>query len=293
MWRLDDDRALVATVDVITPIVDDARTWGQIAATNAVSDIHAMGGRPLFGLNIVGWNHAELGQDLLVDVLTGISEVAAAGGWLIAGGHSVDDPEPKIGVAVIGEVDPARMLTKSALRPGDALVLTKPLGVGVVVTALKAGAAPPEIVAAATAVMLTTNAAAAGIAVELGARAATDVTGFGLLGHLHSMVAESAADAVLDVAAIPTLDGVDDLVAAGHVPGGTGRNLDWVRDHVETGGVPRARLEVLADPQTSGGLVVGLPPEPAAEMVRRLRSAGAEAGVVGSVTAGDGRIHLR
>ena len=258
-----------------------------------MSDIHAMGGRPLFGLNIVGWNHAELGQDLLVDVLTGISQVATAGGWLIAGGHSVDDPEPKVGVAVIGEVDPARMLTKSALQPGDALVLTKPLGVGVAVTALKAGAVPPEVVAAATAVMLTTNAAAAGVAVELGARAATDVTGFGLLGHLHNMLSESAADAVLDDAAVPILDGVDDLVAAGHVPGGTGRNLDWVRDHVDVGNVARRRLDVLADPQTSGGLLVGLPPEAAAEMVRRLRSEGSEAAVVGAVTAGDGTIHLR
>ena len=273
--------------------MDDAGTWGQVAATNAVSDIYAMGGRPLFGLNIVGWNHAELGSDVLVEVLTGISQAAAAGGWLIAGGHSVDDPEPKVGVAVIGEVHPDRMLTKAALAPGDALVLTKPLGVGVAVTALKAGAAPPDVVASATAVMLRTNAEAAGLAVELGARAATDVTGFGLLGHLHNMLAESAADAVIAVADVPTLDGVAPLVAAGYVPGGTGRNLDWVREHLDAGDVGDQRLDVLADPQTSGGLLVGLPAGAADEMVRRLQTTGHTAAVIGTVTAGDGTIRLR
>ena len=252
-----------------------------------------MGGRPLFGLNIVGWNHAELGQDLLVEVLTGISQAAAAGGWLIAGGHSVDDPEPKVGVAVIGEVAADRMLTKSALRPGDALVLTKPLGVGIAVTALKAGAAPPHVVAAAIEVMLRTNAEAARVALELGARAATDVTGFGLLGHLHNLLTESAADATLNVADVPMLEDVEALGVAGNVPGGTGRNLDWVRDHLDPGNIPRAQLDVLADPQTSGGLLVGLPSDAAAQMVRRLHDSGHTAAVIGTVEAGGGAIRLR
>ena len=252
-----------------------------------------MGGRPLFGLNVVGWNHAELGRDVLVDVLTGISQAAAAGGWIIAGGHSVDDPEPKVGVAVIGEVNPARMLTKAALRPGDRLVLTKPLGVGIAVTALKAGAAPRDVVAAATASMLRTNAEAAGSAVALGARAATDVTGFGLLGHLHNMIAESAVDAVLTLTGVPVLDGVAALVEAGHVPGGTGRNLEWVRPQLAAGDASDADLAVLADPQTSGGLLVGLPPAAADDLVRRLRDSGHAAAAVGTVEPGDGTIHLR
>jgi selenide, water dikinase len=267
--------------------------WGRVAATNAVSDIYAMGGRPLFGLNIVGWNHAELGRDLLVDVLGGIARVAEEGGWIIGGGHSIDDPEPKVGVAVIGEVHPERILTRNGLRPGDALVLTKPLGVGVAVTALKAGAAPADVVATATACMLRSNAGAGAAAVDSGATAATDVTGFGLLGHLLTMVAGSDVDAVLAVHDIPILAGVGALVAAGHVPGGTGRNLDWVRDHLVAGAVPAALLDVLADPQTSGGLLIGTGPAAAADLVTRLRATGHDAAVIGTVERGDGMIHLR
>src|SRR5688572_6773872 len=149
VWRVDDERALVATVDVITPIVDDARTWGRIAATNAASDVYAMGARPLFGLNIVGWNSEALGNDVLVEALEGIAQAAADGGWLVVGGHSVDDPEPKLGVAVVGEAPPDRIITKVGARDGDALVITKPLGVGIAVTALKQGSVGPAVLDAA------------------------------------------------------------------------------------------------------------------------------------------------
>jgi selenide,water dikinase len=293
VWRLTDDRALVATVDVITPIVDDARTWGRIAAANAASDIYAMGARPMFGLNIVGWNSTELSDDLLAEALAGAAHTAAEGGWLIVGGHSVDDPEPKLGVAVIGEVHPDRLLTKEGMRAGDALVLTKPLGVGVVTTAIKRGTAPAEVEADAIASMLRTNAAGAAIAIAHGATAMTDVTGFGLLGHLRSLLDVSGVDAEVDVAAVPVLEGVADLVAAGAVPGGTQRNLDWSREQLVDGGVDAATLAVLADPQTSGGLLFSVAAAAADAAVADLSAAGHRAAVIGRVRPGSGTTHLR
>ncbi|HSU12146.1 MAG TPA: selenide, water dikinase SelD, partial [Pseudonocardia sp.] len=202
VWRLDADRALVASTDFFTPLVDDARTWGRIAAQNAASDIYAMGGRPLFALNLVAWPSSELPTSLLAEVLSGGSEIAAEGGFAVVGGHSVDDPEPKYGLAVVGEVHPDRVLTNKGLREGDALVLTKPLGIGITTTAIKAGVAPDELVERAVASMTASNAAAARAAVAAGATGCTDVTGFGLLGHLMKMAAASGVDAVVDVAAV-------------------------------------------------------------------------------------------
>src|SRR3954470_6196561 len=184
VWRLDADRALVASTDFFTPLVDDARTWGRIAAQNAVSDVYAMGGRPLFALNLVAWPSSELGTALLAEVLAGGAEIGAESGFAVVGGHSVDDPEPKYGLAVIGEVHPERILTNAGLRAGDALVLTKALGVGVATTAIKTGAASPAVLDAAVASMTASNAAAARAAVDAGATGCTDVTGYGLLGHL-------------------------------------------------------------------------------------------------------------
>jgi selenide, water dikinase len=292
VWRLSDDRALVATVDVITPIVDDARTWGRIVATNAASDVYAMGARPLFGLSVVGWNSAALGDDVLVEALEGVAQAAADGGWLIVGGHSVDDPEPKLGVAVIGEVHPDRVLTKAGAQAGDALVLSKPIGVGIAVTALKQGSVSQLVLDAAVASMLRSNADAATIAVAAGAHAMTDVTGFGLLGHLKGLCDESGVDAVLDVAAVPVLDGLAPLVAAGAVPGGTGRNLAWVIPSLERGAVDDAGLAVLADPQTSGGLLMAVGRAAAEAVVAELRRTGHQAGVIGAVAAGSGLIRL-
>ena len=294
VWRVDDDRAFVATVDVITPIVDDAVTWGHVAATNAASDVYAMGGRPLFGLNVVCWNAGELGDDLLVEVLTGARDAAGAGDWVIVGGHTVDDPQPKFGVAVVGEVRIDELMTKDGLRPGQALVLTKAIGVGTVATALKAGAAGEDAVAAAVASMQRSNAAAARVAVGAGARGATDVTGFGLLGHLRSLAETAGADVALEVDAVPVLPGARDLIAAGHVPGGTRRNLRWVNELVDRGGAGDDTMALLADPQTSGGLLFGVDPDRAGQAVAALQAEGHPAAVVGAALApGTGRIRLR
>jgi selenide,water dikinase len=290
VWRLDAGRALVATTDFITPVVDDARTWGRIAATNAVSDVYAMGGRPLFALNLVAWPADELSTELLSEVLTGGAEVGAECGFAVVGGHTVDDPEPKYGLAVVGEVHPNRILTNTGLRDGDLLVLTKALGVGVATTAIKQGRAAAELVDAAVASMTVSNAAAAAAALAAGATGATDVTGFGLLGHLARMLFASGMDAELDVAAVPVLSGVRELVSAGVLPGGSRRNRDWVADRLDAQGVGELDVLVLADAQTSGGLLFGAAPDAAAQAVATL---GEPAAVIGRVDAGAGRITLR
>ena len=292
VWRLDDDRALVATVDFITPLVDDARTWGRIAAANAASDVYAMGGRPLFALNIVGWNADELSTDLLGDVLAGAADAALDGGWVTAGGHTLDDPEPKFGLAVIGEVHPDRILTNAGLRDGDALVLTKALGTGVVATAIKSGRAPQDVVDAAVASMTRLNAAASRIARRAGAAGATDVTGFGLLGHLARMAEASGVDVRLDADVVPLLPGVRRLAQAGLVPGGSARNLDWVRDRLETPGLGGDTLILLADAQTSGGLLFGAAPDKAANAVAELLASGHDAAVIGHAVGGSGRLRV-
>lgn len=289
VWRLDADRALVATTDFFTPVVDDPRTWGRIAAQNAVSDVYAMGGRPLFALNLVAWPADDLGLDLLAEVLAGGAEIGAESGFAVVGGHSIDDPEPKYGLAVIGEVHPDRILTNAGLRDGDVLVLTKALGVGVATTAIKRGAASDALVAAAVASMTASNAAAARAAVAAGATGCTDVTGYGLLGHLAKMAAASGVDADIDVAAVPFLPGVRELAEAGVVPGGSRRNHDWVAPSVDAGGFGELDVVLLADAQTSGGLLFGAAPERAAEAVAAL---GAPAAVIGRVRTGRGRISL-
>ena len=290
VWRLDADRALVATTDFFTPLVDDPRTWGHIAAVNAASDVYAMGGRPLFALNLVAWPSDELPTSVLSEVLAGGADAGAQCGFAVVGGHSVDDPEPKYGLAVIGEVHPDRILTNAGLRDGDVLVLTKALGTGIVTTAIKAGTAPAEVAAAAIASMTADNAAASVAALAAGATGATDVTGFGLLGHLRKMLAASGMDADLDVASVPLLPGVRELAAAGVAPGGSRRNRAWVADVVDPGTASELDVLLLADAQTSGGLLFGAAPEAAAEAVARL---GSPAGVVGRVRVGSGRISLR
>jgi selenide,water dikinase len=293
VWRLDADRALVVTTDFITPIVDDPRAWGRIAAANAVSDVYAMGGRPILALNLVGWNTEELGTDILVAVLQGAADAAAEGGWVTVGGHTVEDPEPKFGMAVVGDVHPDRILTNAGLRPGDSLVLTKALGAGIVATAMKAGKAPPDVVDGAVASMSRLNREAAAAALEAGATGATDITGFGLLGHLRSMAEASGVDAELRVGAIPVMDGVPELVAEGLVPGGTRRNLAWALERVIAGEVDEAAVIILADAQTSGGLLFGAEPAQAEAAVAALQASGHAAAVVGTVAEGQGVIRLR
>ena len=295
VWRLDDQRALVVTTDFITPVVDDARMWGRVAAANAVSDVYAMGGRPLLALNLVGWNSEELSTDLLGDVLLGAQDVADAGGFVIAGGHTVDDPEPKFGLAVVGEADPNRLLTNAGFRAGDVLVLTKPLGVGVIATAIKQGDAPTDVIDAAQASMTRLNAEAAAVALGCGATGATDVTGFGLLGHLGRAVVESTVDATIEVGAVPLLPGTRELAESGAMPGGSRRNLDWADDLLDRGDFGDLDALLMADAQTSGGLVFGVAPDRADEALVALAATGHVAAVVGHVVArgSDGSHRLR
>ncbi|MDT4900628.1 MAG: selenide, water dikinase [Pseudonocardiales bacterium] len=246
------DIAVIATADFFTPVVDDAYDWGRIAAANALSDVYAMGGRPVVAVNLVGWPRDVLPLELLREVLRGGADVAAAAGCPVGGGHSIDDPEPKYGMAVTGIGSPDRLLRNDAARPGRPLTLTKPLGVGVLNNRHKATG---EVFAEAIATMTALNDAASAAALTAGVVAATDVTGFGLLGHLYKMARASGVSAVIDAAAVPYLDGARDSLQAGYVSGGTKRNLDWVRPHL-TSAVGEDELLLLADAQTSGGLLL-------------------------------------
>jgi selenide,water dikinase len=251
--------ALVQTVDFFTPIVDDPFDWGKIAATNAFSDVYAMGGRPLCAMNLVAWPVEDLPLSMLSRVLQGGAEVAAAAGATVVGGHSIRDREPKYGMAVTGLVDPDRIVRNSAFRPGDRLFLTKPLGLGIISTAVKAGTAPADVAAAAIDVMTTLNAAAAEAMLEAGAIAATDVTGFGLLGHLHIAMRASGCAATIDAAAVPFIDGAIALAEDGWIPGGTRSNHAFVSEHVDWGDLDQVERSLLADAQTSGGLLIAVP----------------------------------
>ena len=252
--RLDGGRAVVSTADFFTPVVDDPFDWGRIVAANAMSDVWAMGGECVIAINLVGWPRSVLDLDLLAEVLRGGAEVAREAGCPVAGGHTIDSPEPLYGMAVTGLADPERLLRKDAARPGLPLSLTKPLGVGVLNSRHKAtGQVFPHAVAS----MVALNAAASRAALAAGVEAATDVTGFGLLGHLATMLRASGVGARLDVRAVPLLDGAREAVRDGYVSGGTRRNLEWVRPFLDVGaGVGDDDLVLLADAQTSGGLLV-------------------------------------
>jgi selenide,water dikinase len=251
--RLSGARAVVVTADFFTPVVDDAYTFGRIAATNALSDIYAMGGEPLVGLNLLGWPRDKLPAELATEVLRGGLDAGRAAGCHVAGGHSIDDPEPKYGMAVTGTADPAALLRIDAGRPGLPLSLTKPIGTGVLNAWHKATG---EVSAAAVEVMTTLNAAASRRALAAGIRCATDVTGFGLLGHLFKLARASEVTAIVDRAAVPLIEGTRAAARAGYMPGGSRRNLDWVRPHTDAGPTAEEDLLLLADAQTSGGLLV-------------------------------------
>ena len=293
IWDLGDGRALISTVDFITPLVNDARAWGQIAASNSLSDVYAMGGKPLFGLNLVGWNNDELPSSMLSEVLAGGLEIAEQAGMAIIGGHTISDPEPKYGMAVTGEVDPDKMLTNAGLKPDQDLILTKPLGVGVITTAIKAGIAGKEIISAAVASMTQLNDIASQVAVSVGASGATDVTGFGLLGHLGKMVLASDIEAVIDVANIEFLPGAKLYAQDGVIPGGTRRNLAWIEDQIDAGSYGETDLLLLADAQTSGGLIFGVEKDKSSEACAELNERGVTAMVIGETHAGTGTIRLR
>jgi selenide,water dikinase len=246
------DLAVISTADFFTPVVDDPYDWGRIAAANALSDVYAMGGRPVVAINLVGWPRDVLAPDLLTEVLRGGLDVAALAGCPVGGGHSIDDPEPKYGMAVTGVAAPDRLMRNDSARAGLPLTLTKPLGVGVLNNRHKATG---EVFAHAVETMASLNADAAMTAVAAGVRAATDVTGFGLLGHLYKMMRASGVSAVLDSSAVPYLDGARSSAGEGYISGGTRRNLDWVRGALDSA-VDETELLLLADAQTSGGLLV-------------------------------------
>jgi selenide,water dikinase len=289
VYALDDDRALVATLDFFTPIVDDPYDWGRIAATNAMSDVYAMGGTPFLGLNIVNWPVGDLPLDMLGRVLQGGIDAATGVGFPVLGGHSITDPEPKYGMVVLGFVDRAHMLRNSTAVAGDSLVLTKRLGLGMISTAIKRGLASDELVATAVDLMTTPNNEASEAVRELGAAAATDVTGFGLLGHLHRMLLASGVAAEIDAGAVPLIDGALDLARSGVVPGGTARNHAFVAPHVDWGGLDEPEQLLLTDAQTSGGLLVATR-DPEA-LTGALSERGVPSVVVGTVRDGrPGRI---
>lgn len=283
-------RSLVFTIDVITPIVDDPRTFGGIAAANALSDVWAMGGRPEVALSFVGFPTDKLPLEQLAEVLAGMNDACARAGTAIAGGHTIADAEPKAGLAVLGSVDPARVWSHRTAREGQALVLTKALGTGVIGQAVRAGTAAEASVAAAVAQMLALNDRACAIGLEVGATSATDVTGFGLLGHLGNVIEAAGLAAEIEASAVPLLEGAHALAAAGTVPGGSKRNLKralGITTFAE--GIDEATRILLADAQTSGGLLLCVPEDRAAEAVQRLRDAGcARAATIGRLgRAGD------
>lgn len=277
-------RALVQSVDFFTPIVDDPNDWGRIAAANALSDLYAMGAVPITALQLLGWPRDEIPFAVAGAVMVGGADKMAEAGCVIVGGHSIDDREPTYGFAVTGLVEETLLVTNAGARVGDRLILTKPLGSGIVATAHKAGDCPPGLLAEMVEVMVGLNALAGR---NLGgAHAATDVTGYGLLGHLTEMIEASGVGAAVEVTAVPVLDGVRALYESGHFPGGSRRNLDDVRPRL-TGEVDEA--PILADAQTSGGLLVALPPD-AVEDFRASVEAAVE---IGEITADKGHILLR
>ena len=283
VYRLSDDLALVQTVDFFTPIVDDPKTWGRIAAANALSDVYAMGGTPLTALQLLSWPRDELPWSAAADVIDGAVEVLTEAGCTLVGGHSIDDTTPKFGLAVSGTVDPAHMITNDAARPGDRLVLTKALGTGLIATAIKNGAATTASRTAAIGSMTRLNASASKAAVNAGVRAGTDVTGFGLLGHLVEMLHASDVAAVVDASAVPVLDGATQIAEGGYVPGGTKRNYQSTGALVDFGSTPSSIRTVLADAQTSGGLLLAVPEPDVPDLVAELHAAGDLAATIGSI----------
>ena len=287
VYRLSADRALVVTTDFFTPIVDDPFDFGRIAAANALSDVYAMGARPLFALNLVAFPRKLLGEGLLEEIVRGGSDTCVRAGVPILGGHSIDDTEPKYGLVAVGEVHPDRMLTNAGARPGDVLVLTKPIGSGVIATAIKAGAAPDRVIAAAVEVMVSLNDGAARAALAAGVHAGTDVTGFGLLGHLHRMLRASGVSAGVRAADVPLMEGAEALAAAGHVPGGSERNAADLRDALTWDpAIAKPVRTLLTDAQTSGGLLLCVEPGALDVLRAGLEGNALAAAVVGKVTEG-------
>ncbi len=293
VYRLGEDQAIVASLDFFAPVVDDPADFGAIAAANALSDLYAMRARPLFALNILAVQLEQLGGEVVGAILRGASETCAEAGISIAGGHSIDDPEPKFGLVALGTVNPETLWRKSSARPGNAIILGKALGTGVITTGLKQGTASPGSVAAAVGSMRRLNQEAAAVLARYRVDAATDVTGYGLLGHLAEVCRASGVAARVRASAPELLPGAIELAAEGIRPGGTDRNRRWVEEIVTwADSIEEARRVLLCDAQTSGGLLACLPEEEAELAADELREAGYAAAVVGSIEEGEPHIFV-
>jgi selenide,water dikinase len=288
VYALAPDLGLVATVDFFTPIVDDPRAFGSIAAANALSDIYAMGGRPLFALNVAGFPRETLPLEILGEIIAGAAAKAAEAGIPIIGGHTIDDPEPKFGLVVIGRVAPTQVVRNVGARPGDRLFLTKQLGSGIVATAIKRGLASADLIERVTQVMSTLNRAAAEAMGLVSPHAATDITGFGLLGHLWEVASGSGVGARVDAGWVPVIPEVWDLARRGVIPGGTRRNMATLTNRVRWGnGTTDLDQIVLSDAQTSGGLLIAVSPEQAKTLREALEERGCVAAEIGEIVEGD------
>jgi selenide, water dikinase len=291
LW--DSQKVLLFTTDYFTPVVDDPYTFGQIAAANAFSDVYAMGGRPKLALNLMNYPTRTYRTDQMFEILRGGGDKALEAGCLVVGGHTADDPEPKYGMAVIGEANREDLMRKDAAKPGDRLYLTKPLGTGVLVAAFKDRKLDEKDFSQAAESMRTLNRSASEAALEAGVKAATDVTGFGFLGHLLEMCRESEVSAEVRFTALPFFDGVEAHVLADHVPGGSFANLKWVRDSLDVeDDIPEHHVLMAADAQTSGGLLLPVPPEKEAPLVRALQARGQGFWLVGTLAEGPPRIRF-
>ena len=294
VYRLDNNTAIVVTVDFFTPITDAPYEFGSVAAANSLSDVYAMGGKPLVALNVVGFP-AELAVEMLGDVLRGGYDKATEAGCLIVGGHTVDDAEPKYGLSVVGLVEPGREVSNANAQPGDVLVLTKPIGTGIITTGCKQGITPDAILKNAVNVMATLNKGAAEAMMRTGINSCTDITGFGLMGHLRGMARGSNVGAVIDASAVPVLPGVWDLLEKNVVPGGTFRNMNGVDDSVDwEEGISDQQRLLLCDAQTSGGLLIAVTRGKVDQLISELETSGVETkSLVGEITSENaGRIRV-
>lgn len=289
VYKLSEDMAIVETVDFFTPVVDDPYTFGQISAANALSDIYAMGARPLFALNIVAFPSKTLPLEVLEEILRGGSDKVWEAGINIVGGHSIDDPEPKYGLVVTGLVHPDKVVANSTARVGDVLVLTKPLGIGIITTAIKREKASKAAIEKAVSVMSALNKDAAEAMIEVGVSAATDITGFGLLGHLLEMIQGSGVGARIYLESVPVIKEAWDYVREGIVPGGTLANLEYVEPCVQwANGIGKEEKLILSDAQTSGGMLISVSKEKEEALISSLKNKGVLHVVIGEIVAGKG-----
>lgn len=295
VYRINDKQAIVQTLDFFTPIVDDPYTFGAIAAANALSDIYAMGSQPLFALNIVGFPYNRLPMEVLKQILAGASDKAAEAGIQIIGGHTVEDPEPKFGMAITGIINPARILRNSGAKPGDVLVLTKPLGTGILATAMKRGLTDEKTSESAILTMLQLNKAAAEVMLSFPVSTATDITGFGLLGHLHEITSASGVNAEIISDSVPLIPNAEQLATAGAIPGGTLNNLEYADNFVQwDDNVGYVKKVILCDAQTSGGLLICIPDRYIPGFLKRLTEKSVNGVIVGKLLSeGTGTVYVK